>query len=87
MVMNVDALCRRHGRYENRDESDDIRPTVHLFSTDLGIQLLILNHASSQPSELSASLVIPADKLARQRLWPVECKSSYDVPGVLGLRE
>jgi hypothetical protein len=73
--------------YENRDESDDIRPTVHSFSTDLGIQLLILYHASSRPSELSASLVIPADKLARQRLWPVERKSSYDVPGVLRLLE
>ena len=38
-------------------------------------------------SELSASLVIPANKLARQRLRPVDRKGSYDVPGVVRLQK
>lgn len=64
---------------------------LRFVSTDLGIQLLTLNHAcdypSSRPSELSASLVVPVDKLARQGPWAVDCEGCYDVPGVLRLQK
>jgi hypothetical protein len=94
MVMNVDTLCRCHRCYHKKGEADHLRQITRLFCSgqiDLGIQLLILNHScdypSSRPPELSAPLVLPADKLARERLWPIECEGSYDVPGVLWLRK
>lgn len=91
MVMDVDALCHRHGCYQTRDESTshpaDRAFVLNGFGHTTSYLCGHVTFSSSWPSELSASLVVPADKLARQRLWPVECKSSYDVPGVLGLRK
>lgn len=94
MVVNVDTVRLRAHHRQVKISPSSYNEIFSSACTDFAIGLPTWDNAcctivsrSNQPPELATSRIIPADKLARERLGPADCEASYHMSWVLRLHK